>query len=129
MNWAGDEHVETRCTLLSNACFYYQRIGCSFDGIARGKAARELASRHGLNNLERQACNVLSGVYLDGADFEEACKCLERTLHIARELADPFLESVAFLTTGALFKEMGCYIDAIAMIDRSLDANIPTQRG
>ena len=129
MYWSTDDHVETRCRLLSDACFYYQRIGCAFDGIARGKAARELTARHGLKNLERQACNVLSGVYLDVADFEEACKCLERTLLLARELADPFLESVAYLTTGALFKEMGCYVDALAMIDRSLDAQIATPQG
>ncbi len=129
MNRSDDEDVEGRCASLSNACFYYQRIGCSFDGIARGKAARDLASRHGLKNLERQACNVLSGVYLDGANFEEACKCLERTLVLARELHDPFLESVAYLMTGALFKEMGCYVDALAMVDRSLAVDTPTQRG
>lgn len=129
MNWNADEHVEARCVSMSDACFYYQRIGCSFDGIARGKASRELASRHGLKNLERQACNVLSSVYLDVANFEEACKCLERTLLLARELDDPFLESVAYLMTGALFKEMGCYVDAMAMIDRSIAVNTPTQRG
>ena len=129
MAWPGDDHVEHRCALLSRACFYYQRIGCSFDGIPRGKAARELASRHGLINLERRACNVLSAVYLDSANFEEACKCLERTLTLARQLGDPFLECVAYSMTGALFKEMGCYVDALAMIDRSLSPAIDTREG
>ncbi len=129
MRWSGEDHAEERCILLSRACFYYQRIGCSFDGIPRGEAARDLAGRHGLKNLERRACNVLSAVYLDSANFEEACKCLERTLMLARELGDPFLESVAYSTTGTLFKEMGCYVDALAMIDRVLFADIPTREG
>ena len=126
MHWSGDDHAEARCGLLAGACFYYQRIGCSFDGIPRGKAARELASRHGFVNLERRACNVLSTVYIDSANFEEACKCLERTMTLARALGDPFLESVAYATTGGLFKEMGCYLDALALIDRSLAVKIDT---
>ena len=129
MHWQGDDHVEDRCALLSRACFYYQRIGCSFDGIPRGKAARELASRQGHRNLERRACNALSSVYLDSANFEEACKCSERNLVLAHEIGDPFLVSVAYSTAGALFKEMGCYVDAMAMIDRSLDLRIPTPEG
>ncbi len=129
MHWQGDDHVEERCALLSRACFYYQRIGCSFDGIPRGKAARELAGRHGLKNLERRACNALSGVYLDSANFQEACKCLERTMMLAHEIGDPFFVAVAYSTAGALFKEMGCYIDAMAMIDRSLDLRIQTPEG
>ena len=48
---------------------------------------------------------------------------------LARELNDPFLESVAYSTTGALLKEMGCYVDALAMIDRSLTPEIPTREG
>ena len=129
MNWVGDDHVEERCMVLVDACFYYQRIGCSFDGVPRGKAARELACRHGLKNLERRSCNVLSSVYLDSANFEDACRCLERTLMLARELGDPFYECVAYMMTGALFKEMGCYLDAIAMIDRSLALRIDTPQG
>ncbi len=129
IHWTDDDHAEERCALLSRSCFYYQRIGCSFDGIPRGKVARDLARDHGLKNLERRACNVLSGVYLDSANFEEACKCLERTLVLARELGDPFFESVAYSTTGALLKEMGCYVDALAMIDRSLGPDIPTREG
>jgi len=129
MHWDGDDHAEERCALLSRACFYYQRIGCSFDGIPRGKAARALARVHGFKNLERRACNVLSTVYLDSANFEQACKCLERTMVLARELGDPFLQSVAYSTTGALLKEMGCYVDALAMIDRSLSIDTPTREG
>jgi HD-GYP domain-containing protein (c-di-GMP phosphodiesterase class II) len=129
MHWRGDDHAEARCLLLVDACFYYQRIGCSFDGIPRGKAARDLALRHGLRNLERRACNVLGGVYLDSANFEDACVCLERALVIARELDDPFLECVAYSTTALLFKEMGCYVDALAMVDRSLGFAIDTDRG
>lgn len=129
MTWQRDDHAAERCALLSRACFYYQRIGCSFDGVPRGKAARDLACRHGLLNLERRACNVLSAVYLDSANFEDACRCLERTLTLARQLGDPFLECVAYSMTGALFKEMGCYFDALAMIDRSLIPRIPTPEG
>src|ERR1700712_1336884 len=89
MHWDGDDHAEERCALLARTCFYYQRIGCSFDGIPRGKAARDLAHARGLKNPERRACNVLGGAYLDSANFEEACKVLERALLLARELGDP----------------------------------------
>ncbi len=127
MKLDGETHAEDRVLLLSQSCFYYQRIGCSFDGIPRGKAARELAERHGLKNLERRACNSLSAVYLDTANFEEACKCLERTLVLAREIGDPFLECVAYVMTGALLKEMGCYVDAIEVIDKSLAYHLDTR--
>ncbi len=129
MHWQGDDHVDERCALLARACFYYQRIGCSFDGIPRGRAARDLACAHGLRNAERRACNALGAVYLDSANFEDACRCLERTMTLARELGDPFLVSVAFLMTGALFKEMGCYGDALAAIDRALAYNLRTPEG
>ncbi len=129
MRWPAPSHVDERIVLLAQACFYYQRIGCSFDGIPRGKAARDLAREHGLKNLERRACNVLSAVYLDSANFEEACKCLERTLVLARELGDPFLECVSYMMTGALLKEMGCYVDAIDVIDKSLAFRIETPEG
>ena len=129
IDWRDDDHVEARCAALAGACFYYQRIGCSFDGIPRGKAARELAARHGLANLERRACNVLGGVYLDSSNFEDACKCLERALVLAREIGDPFLVCVAYATNGALFKEMGCYVDALSMIDKSLAMHFDTVEG
>ena len=125
----GDEHIEDRITLLIKACFYYQRIGCSFDGIPRGIAARELACRHELKNLERRACNSLGAVYYDSANFEEACKCFERTLMLARELCNPFFECVSYMMTGSLLKEMGCYRDALEVIDKSLDYRIDTPQG
>ncbi len=126
MRVAGDTDAKARCALLAKACFYYQRIGRSVDGIAPGVAARELARRHRLKDLERRACDVLSTAYLDVADFEEACKCLERALLLARELDDPSLVSHVYATTGALFKEMGCYLDALAVIDRSLESAATT---
>ena len=126
MQLEGVEHIDDRITLLIKACFYYQRIGCSFDGIPRGIAARELACRHGLKNLERRACNSLGAVYYDSANFEEACKCFERTLTLARELGDPFFECVSYMMTGSLLKEMGCYRDALEVIDRSLAYGIAT---
>jgi putative nucleotidyltransferase with HDIG domain len=129
MGLQGDECIEERITLLIKACFYYQRIGCSFDGIPRGIAARDLACRHGLTNLERRACNSLGAVYYDSANFEEACKCFERTLTLARELGDPFFECVSFMMTGSLLKEMGCYGDALEVIDRSLAYQIDTPEG
>ena len=125
----GDEHIEDRIMLLVKACFYYQRIGCSFDGIPRGTAARELACRHDLKNLERRACNSLGAVYYDSANFEEACKCFERTLTLARELGNPFFECVSYMMTGSLLKEMGCYRDALEVIDKSLDYRIDTPQG
>jgi len=127
--WDGNQAIEERIRLLATACFYYQRIGCSFDGVPRGKAARDLARANSLINLERFSCIALSAVYLDSANFEEACKCLERALQLAREIGDPFLEVVAYATTGALLKEMGCYIDALAVIDKALSFEIATEPG
>jgi HD-GYP domain-containing protein (c-di-GMP phosphodiesterase class II) len=72
---------------------------------------------------------VLGAVYLDSANFEEACKCLERTLVLARELGNPFFECVSYSMTGSLFKEMGCYVDAIVMLDKSLEMRIDTPQG
>lgn len=129
MRIEGDVDIEDRITLLVKACFYYQRIGCSFDGIPLGIAARELACRHGLKNLERRACNSLGAVYYDSANFEEACKCFERTLTLARELGDPFFECVSYMMTGSLLKEMGCYRDALEVIDKSLGYEIDTAEG
>ena len=126
MRVEGDDDLEHRITLLVKACFYYQRIGCSFDGIPRGVMARDLACRHGLKNLERRACNSLGAVYYDSANFEEACKCFERTLTLARELGDPFFECVSYMMTGSLLKEMGCYRDALEVIDKSLGFRIAT---
>ena len=129
MRIEGDDDVADRITLLVKACFYYQRIGSSFDGIPRGIAARELACRHGLKNLERRACNSLGAVYYDSANFEEACKCFERTLTLAGELGDPFFECVSYMMTGSLLKEMGCYRDALEVIDKSLGYRIDTPQG
>jgi putative two-component system response regulator len=129
MHWRGDDYVAERCTSLIRACFYYQRIGCSFDGIVRGKTARDLAAGAGLMNLERRAWNVLGTVYLDSAYFEDACHAFDHALLLARGLGDPFLESVAYSNIGALFKEMGCYVDALALIDRSLSIDVRGAEG
>ena len=129
MQLDGEADVEKRIQILSDACFYYQRIGRSFDGIPRGQSAVGLAKKFGHKNLERRACNSLSAVYLDSANFEDACRCLERTLVLARELADPFLECVAYTMTGSLLKEMGLYLDALEVFDKALACNIQTVQG
>ena len=123
----GDRSLEERIRLLATTCFYYQRIGSSFDGIPIGQRARELARAHSLSNLERFSCIALSVAYLDSAHFEEACKCLERALQLAREIGDPFLECVAYATTATLLKEMGCYADALAVVDKTLAYEIATE--
>ena len=120
MRVTGDALADERARLLGDACFYYQRIGFSFDGIPRGRAARDIALHHGHTNLLRRAYNALGAVYLDTANFEEACKCFEQTLRLARQLGDPFLETLAFMMTGGLLKEMGCYADALVVLDKSL---------
>ena len=120
---------ERRCRLLADACVYYQRIGFSFDGIPRGTAACAIAAERGFANLEGRACHVLGGVYIDSANFEGACRSLERSLVLARASGDPFLECVACSTTALLFKEMGCHVDAMAMIDKSLGFDIDTPQG
>ena len=112
--------VEKRILILSDACFYYERIGRSFDGIPRGKAAVTLAKKYGHKNLERRANNSLSNAYLDSANFEDACQCVERTLNLARELADPFLECATYTTISLLLKVMGLYHDALEVIDKAL---------
>ena len=120
------ENVEARILILSDACFYFERVGRSFQGIPRGKTAVALASRHGFKNLERRANNTLGNAHLDSANFEEACVCLERTLALARELGDPFLECAAYSTIGLLLKVMGLYQDALDVIDRALACPVQT---
>ncbi len=124
-----DAYVEKRVKILSDACFYYQRTGRSFDGIPRGRAAATLAKNFGYKNLERYANISLSSVYLDTANFEDACQCLERALVLAREMGDPLLECSAFTMTGALLKEMGLYLDALEVIDKAFVCNTQTAQG
>ncbi len=116
----GMADLEARILLLSDACFYFERIGRSFDGIPRGRAAVALARAHGFRNLERRANNSLGNAYLDSANFEESCQCLERTLALARELGDPYLECAACTTIGLLLKVMGLYRDALDVIELAL---------
>jgi len=129
MRVEGHGSVENRVRILGDACFYFNRIGRAFDGIPRGVAARSLAERHGLVNLERLAGNALATAYMDVASFEEACRTLERTLILARQLGEPILECLAITNTGALLKEMGLYQDAIEVIDKALAFDLSSERG
>ena len=120
------EDLEARVLILSDACFYFERVGRSFDGIPLGRRAVSLARTHGFRNLERRANNTLGNAHLDNANFEEACLCLERTLALAREMGDPFLECAAYSTIGLLLKVMGLYQDALEVIDRALACPVQT---
>ncbi len=125
MDWPGTDVVEERARLLVDACVYYRRIGCSFDGIARGNASRALASAHGLTALERRACIALGRLHLDTAEFAEACACLEHALRLSRVLGEPCVVSQACAAAGALLKAMGCYADALVALDASLTHEAP----
>ncbi len=129
MQLDSDAHVEKRIKILSDACFYYQRTGRSFDGIPRGRSAVTLAKNGGHKNLERYANISLSSVYLDTGNFEDACRCLERALVLAREMGDPLLECSAYTMIGALLKEMGLYLDALEVIDKAFACNTQTAQG
>jgi len=129
MHMSGLPYLEERIKLLGDACFYYLKIGRAFDGIPRGLLGKNLAAQHGLKNLERLAANALANAYVDGACFEEACRTLERTLGLSRDLADPVLECLAFTNTAALLKEMGLYQDAIEVTDRALTFDLESPRG
>jgi putative nucleotidyltransferase with HDIG domain len=115
--------------ILAEACFYYSRIGRAYDGIPRGLAARRLAEKRGLKNLERLAGNNLGAAYVDGACFDEACSTFERTLVLARDLDEPILESLAITNTAALLREMGLYQDAIEVADKALTFDLESPRG
>ena len=121
--------TESSIKVLADACLYYSRIGRAFDGIPRGLAARALAAKRGLKNLERLAGNNLGAAYIDGACFNEACGTFERTLFLARELGDPLLESLAITNTAALLREMGLYQDTIELVDRALAFDLDSPRG
>jgi HD-GYP domain-containing protein (c-di-GMP phosphodiesterase class II) len=114
----GDVCLEERLEFLCASCFYYDRIGRSYQGVSRGERARELAAEHGLKGLERRACNGLAIAYMGCADFELACRRLERSLVIAEELGDPFLVCNAFSQATALLMEMGLYRDAMEVADK-----------
>ena len=122
-------NIEARIKILSEACFYYNKIGRAFDGIPRGLAAKRLAEKHGHKNLERFAGTSLGAAYVDGAYFEEACQTLERTLVLSRELDDPLFECVSISNTAALLKEMGLYQDAIEVTNKALAFDLDSPRG
>ena len=126
---SGDLNIESRIKILSEACFYYNRIGRAFDGIPRGLTAKNLAEKYRHKNLERFAGTSLGAAYVDGACFEEACRTLERTLAISRELGDPLFECLAISNTAALLKEMGLYQDAIEVTDKALEFSHDSPRG
>jgi|GEM_PF-872672 len=125
----GSERTETRIRLLAEACFYFNRIGRSFDGIPVALAARTLAEQRGLKNLERFAGTALGLAYADGACFEDACQTLERTLVLSRELGEADLECLALSNTATLLKEMGLYHDAIEVADKALSFDLTAPRG
>jgi HD-GYP domain-containing protein (c-di-GMP phosphodiesterase class II) len=120
MKVGGTDRLESRIKILTDVCFYFTRIGRAFEGMPFSAFARELAVQHSLKNLERMACNALGLAYSDGACYEEACRTLERTLVLARELADPELECLALTNTAALLKEMGLYQDTIEVANKAL---------
>lgn len=119
--------IEDRIQFLCGACFYYDRIGRSMKGIAGGEVARRLAIEHGLKNLERRACNSLAIAYIGYSHFEPACTLLERSLQLARELNDAFLECNALSQITLLLQEMGLYRDAIRVADRALAYAVDTE--
>ena len=122
------KRLESRVQFLCACCFYYDRIGSSYEGIDRGEAARKLAARHGLANLERRACNSLAIAYVGYADFELACQRLEQSIVLAAGLKDPFLTCNALSQTTLLLKEMGLYRDAMQVADKCLAFEIDTDQ-
>ncbi|MGA2550673.1 MAG: HD-GYP domain-containing protein [Burkholderiaceae bacterium] len=118
--------LESRVQFLCACCFYYDRIGSSYQGVDRGEAARKLASQHRLRNLERRACNSLAIAYVGFADFELACQRLEQSVVLAAGLKDPFLTCNALSQTTLLLKEMGLYRDAMEVADKCLAFAIDT---
>jgi len=129
MQVGGSDRLESRIKILTDVCFYFIRVGRSFDGRPFSVFARELAVQHSLKNLERMACNALGLAYADGACYEEACQTLERALVLARELADPELECLALTNTANLLKEMGLYQDAIEVANKALAFGLVSLRG
>ena len=123
------EQADRRVKVLSDACFYYNKIGRPFDAIPRGLAARNVAERSGDKNSERLAGNALATAYIDSAFYEEACRTLERTLILSRQLDDPTLECLALSNTAALLKEMGLYQDAVEIVDKALAFKLTCARG
>ncbi|MGA2549992.1 MAG: HD-GYP domain-containing protein [Burkholderiaceae bacterium] len=115
--------LEKRLAVLARACFYFERIGKSYQGIRFGEFARETAQKNGLKNLERRACNTLAGAYMGTLDLEQACRCLERTLVLAQEMGDRFLQLVAMTMIASLFKEMGLYHDALFVAQKVLEVD------
>ena len=120
---------EQRIQLLAEASFYYTRLGRAFNAIPIALAARESAIAHGSKGLERFTSTALALAYADGACFEEACRTLERTLVLSREIGDPVLECSAMTNTAMLLKEMGLYADAMEVTDRALSFDRESPRG
>jgi HD-GYP domain-containing protein (c-di-GMP phosphodiesterase class II) len=121
--------IEPRIKLLGEACFYFSRIGRSYDGIPLAIYARDLAVACGQKNLERFAATSLGLAYADSACFEEACQTLERTLVLARELGSHEYECLAMTNTAMLLKDMGLYQEAIEVTDRALAFDLDSERG
>jgi len=129
MALSGSRHLEPRIRLLGEACFYFNRIGRAYDGIPLALFAQDQAIAAGDKNLERFVATALGLAYADSACFEEACRTLERTLVLSRELADPELECLAMTNTAMLLKEMGLYQDCIEVAEKALAFDLDTERG
>lgn len=120
--WEGPDHLNDRALALIMTGFYFQRIGFSHEGIRYALEARRLSEQPGgMLNARRRANNVLAGLYMDHMNFVDACLCLEQSIRLAYEQGDPFLIGVAYATAGANLKEMGCYKDAMRVIDKGLE--------
>jgi putative two-component system response regulator len=118
-----------RIMLLIESCFYYERIGKSADGISCGEAARTMAQAVGNVNLERRACNTVSTVYADTANFILAAERLECALLLARQMNSALLETAALSNVVLLLKAMGLYQDAIKISDKVIAYPADTQQG
>ncbi len=125
----GPAEFEPRVRLLAEACFYFNRIGRAYDGIPLALFALDLADARDDKNLQRFVATALGLAYADSACFEEACRTLERTLVLSREIGDPELVCLAMTNTAVLLKEMGLYQDSIEVTDRALEYDGKSPRG
>ncbi len=113
-----------RMSVLVEGCSYFYQIGSSFEGIAFGEAARQMANLIGDLNTERRANNILGTVYLDISDPARAAERLERALALARQMDQPLLQMAALANVTALLKSMGLYQDAMTVCEKVLEMSV-----